>query len=79
MVMSMKESGKMTKLTAMELIHTEMVQGILELGKMTNSMVKDKKLGLMVPNMKVNTMKERNMVKENYYLLMALLTMESLI
>ena len=47
-------------------------------GKKINSTVKVLKLGLMVPDTKVNTCKEKNTAKESLHGLMAQPTTESL-
>jgi len=61
MAMSMKESGWMIKRTDKENINMLMELAIQENGSKINSMVSEKKLGLMAPDMRVNTEKAKKM------------------
>lgn len=61
----MKESGKTIKRTDLGNTHMRMEPNTQEIGEMINNMDKEKNNGQMVHVMKVNTMKEERMGKEN--------------
>jgi hypothetical protein len=65
MAISMKASGKTTKLMEEALILMQMEQGILENGKMINNMGMALRHGLTEQSMKVNTSKEKRMAEVN--------------
>ena len=67
----MKECMKMGEPMDMVYTPTSMDANIKVIGRMICNMAKVKKSGQMVLNMKVDTMKVRNMAKENTYGLMA--------
>jgi hypothetical protein len=65
MAIYMKVNGEKTKQMEKEHIFMQMVLDIKETGEMTNSMVLVLRCGLMEHFMRVNTLKERKMDKEN--------------
>ena len=77
MVIFMRVTGLTIRQMVTEPIHTQMVQNMLDNGRMINNMVKVLKLGQMVLDMKVNILMERNMEVVRYSLLMDLGTKDS--
>ena len=63
----MKVSGKIKRHMDLVLTAILMVLNLLGIGKRTNKMEMELKLGLMEPNMRVNTFKDRNMDKAISY------------
>ena len=71
-----RDNGRTTKRMGMVATLTQTEQLTLESGKMTNSMEREWKPGLMEPSMKANIRTERSMGKEPLLSLMGLFTQE---
>lgn len=77
MAMFIMDIGLMIKLTDTVFIHTPIMLDIVANGRMTNSMAKARKLGLMELSMKANTSKEKSTEKELSSLVTDPATMET--
>ena len=71
------DNGSMIKLMALESIVILMELSMKDIGKKINNMVMDQKPGQMVPDMKANTFKEKNMGLEGLHGLMEVLIMDN--
>ena len=66
MAISMMVTGKTTRRMVLVSIHTQMGPNMKAIGLMINSTAKERSIGQMVHNMRVNISSERKMVMANF-------------